>query len=100
MSAMISPLAGKLPPASIVLDVPALLAAYFERRPDPRMQRRSCSDRYRGSSFEGASRMYLLAISPQSATNVGMRASSARCTSSSTRTRCRNLRSDHGELLA
>ena len=35
MSNMISPLAGKLSPASLLVDVPKLLAAYADLRPDP-----------------------------------------------------------------
>ena len=35
MSARISPLAGKPAPASVLIDVDKLLAAYLEERPDP-----------------------------------------------------------------
>lgn len=35
MSSTISPLAGKPAPSSLLVDLPALLAAYFDQRPDP-----------------------------------------------------------------
>ena len=35
MSQSVSPLAGKPAPASILVDVKALLSAYRDRRPDP-----------------------------------------------------------------
>ena len=55
MSTTISPLAGKLPPQSLLVDVPALLAAYVDLRPDPGVPNQRVAfgtSGHRGSSFE------------------------------------------------
>jgi len=55
MSAAISPLAGKPAPPSQLVDVPKLLAAYFDLRPDPTVPAQRVAfgtSGHRGSSFE------------------------------------------------
>lgn len=55
MSSEISPLAGKPAPDSLLVDVPKLLAAYLELRPDPAMSTQRVAfgtSGHRGSSFE------------------------------------------------
>lgn len=55
MSAFISPLAGKPAPQSLLVDVPKLLAAYTELRPDPAVPAQRVvfgTSGHRGSSFE------------------------------------------------
>ena len=57
MSETISPLAGKPAPASILLDVPALLAAYQDRQPDPSVAPQRVSfgtSGHRGCPFDGS----------------------------------------------
>ncbi len=66
MSQEISPLAGKPAPASILVDVPALLAAYADRRPDPSVPAQRVAfgtSGHRGSSLEGSfNEWHVLAI--------------------------------------
>ena len=55
MSAAISPLAGKPAPKSLLVDVPALLAAYADLRPDPAVSAQRVAfgtSGHRGSSFD------------------------------------------------
>ncbi len=55
MSSTLSPLAGKLPPQSLLVDVPVLLAAYIDLRPDanvPAQRVAFGTSGHRGSSFE------------------------------------------------
>ena len=55
MSTLISPLAGKPAPASLLVDVPKLLAAYAEWRPDPAVPAQRVAfgtSGHRGISFE------------------------------------------------
>jgi len=55
MSQSVSPLAGKPAPASILVDVKALLSAYRDRRPDPKVAAQRVSfgtSGHRGSSFD------------------------------------------------
>ncbi|MGD9841782.1 MAG: phosphoglucomutase (alpha-D-glucose-1,6-bisphosphate-dependent) [Steroidobacteraceae bacterium] len=55
MSAQINPLAGKLAPASLLVDVPRLITAYFSERPDPEIVAQRVAfgtSGHRGSSFE------------------------------------------------
>ncbi len=55
MSAVISPLAGKPAPQSLLVDVPKLLAAYAELQPDPAVPAQRVvfgTSGHRGSSFE------------------------------------------------
>ena len=55
MSTTISPLAGKPAPLSLLVDVPKLLAAYFDLRPDPAVPAQRVAfgtSGHRGSSFE------------------------------------------------
>jgi phosphoglucomutase len=55
MSNTINPLAGKPAPQSLLVDVPALLAAYVDLRPDPKVPAQRVAfgtSGHRGSSFE------------------------------------------------
>lgn len=55
MSGTISPLAGKPAPQSLLIDVPALLAAYIDLRPDPMVPAQRVmfgTSGHRGGSFE------------------------------------------------
>ena len=67
MSTTISPLAGKPAPASILVDVPKLLAAYVDLRPDPSVPAQRVAfgtSGHRGSSFERSfNEWHILAIS-------------------------------------
>jgi phosphoglucomutase len=67
MSATISPLAGKLAPQSLLVDVPKLLAAYFELRPDPTLPAQRVifgTSGHRGCSFDCSfNEWHVLAIS-------------------------------------
>ena len=52
----ISPLAGKPAPQSLLVDVPRLIAAYYDRRPDPSVKAERVAfgtSGHRGSSFAG-----------------------------------------------
>ena len=63
----VSPLAGKLAPESVLVDVPKLLAAYTDRRPDPTAMAERVAfgtSGHRGSSFERSfNEWHILAIS-------------------------------------
>ena len=67
MSTAISPLAGKPAPLSLLVDVPKLLAAYFDLRPDPMVVAQRVAfgtSGHRGSSFERSfNEWHVLAIS-------------------------------------
>ncbi|MHB1058607.1 MAG: phosphoglucomutase (alpha-D-glucose-1,6-bisphosphate-dependent) [Rhodanobacter sp.] len=67
MSQKISPLAGKPAPASILVDIPKLLAAYADLRPDPSVTAQRVAfgtSGHRGSSFERSfNEWHILAIS-------------------------------------
>ena len=67
MSQNISPLAGKPAPKSILVDVPKLLAAYADIRPDPSVPAQRVAfgtSGHRGSSFDGSfNEWHILAIS-------------------------------------
>ena len=67
MNTTISPLAGKLAPESVLVDVPKLLAAYVGRRPDPAVQAERVAfgtSGHRGSSFKRSfNEWHILAIS-------------------------------------
>jgi phosphoglucomutase len=67
MSTAISPLAGKPAPASILVDVPKLLAAYVDLRPDPSLPAQCVAfgtSGHRGNSFERSfNEWHILAIS-------------------------------------
>jgi phosphoglucomutase len=67
MSARISPLAGKPAPASLLVDMPKLLAAYADLRPDPAVPAQRVAfgtSGHRGSSFERSfNEWHVLAIS-------------------------------------
>ena len=55
MSQKISPLAGKPAPKSILVDIPKLLAAYADLKPDPSVTAQRVAfgtSGHRGSSFE------------------------------------------------
>ncbi len=66
MSAVISPLAGKPAPQSLLVDVPRLLAAYTELQPDPAVPAQRVvfgTSGHRGSSFERSfNQWHVLAI--------------------------------------
>ena len=67
MSQKISPLAGKPAPASILVDIPELLAAYSDLKPDPSVPAQRVAfgtSGHRGSSFERSfNEWHILAIS-------------------------------------
>ena len=67
MSTAISPLAGKPAPQSLLVDVPKLLAAYVDQRPDPAVSAQRVAfgtSGHRGSSFERSfNEWHVLAIS-------------------------------------
>jgi phosphoglucomutase len=67
MSQTISPLAGKPAPKSILVDVPKLLAAYADTRPDPSVPAQRVAfgtSGHRGSSLDGSfNEWHILAIS-------------------------------------
>jgi phosphoglucomutase len=67
MSERVSPLAGKPAPASILVDVSKLLAAYYDQRPDPSVAAQRVAfgtSGHRGSSFETSfNEWHVLAIS-------------------------------------
>jgi phosphoglucomutase len=67
MSARVSPLAGKPAPASLLVDVPKLLAAYADLRPDPAVPEQRVAfgtSGHRGNSFERSfNEWHVLAIS-------------------------------------
>jgi phosphoglucomutase len=67
MSTVISPLAGKPAPASLLVDVPKLLAAYVDVRPDPKVQAQRVAfgtSGHRGCPLEGTfNQWHVLAIS-------------------------------------
>jgi phosphoglucomutase len=67
MSTNISPLAGKAAPASLLVNVPALLAAYFDLKPEPGIAAQRVAfgtSGHRGSSFERSfNEWHVLAIS-------------------------------------
>ncbi|MDQ3510205.1 MAG: alpha-D-glucose phosphate-specific phosphoglucomutase, partial [Pseudomonadota bacterium] len=67
MSKTISPLAGKPPPPSLLIDVPRLLAAYADLRPDPSVAAQSVAfgtSGHRGSAIDRSfNEWHVLAIS-------------------------------------
>src|SRR6202165_6143264 len=67
MNHTISPRAGNPPPTSLLVDVPTLLAAYFDLRPDPSVPAQRVAfgtSGHRGSSFERSfNEWHVLAIS-------------------------------------
>ena len=67
MSTVINPLAGKIAPASVLIDVAKLLAAYYELRPDPAVPEQRVAfgtSGHRGSSLERSfNEWHVLAIS-------------------------------------
>src|ERR1700761_9561801 len=67
MGAVISPLAGKLAPSTLLVDVPKLLAAYVDLRPDPSVPAQRVAfgtSGHRGSSFDRSfNEWHVLAIS-------------------------------------
>ncbi|MGY3040762.1 phosphoglucomutase [Rhodanobacter sp. TND4EL1] len=67
MSQQISPLAGKPAPTSILVDIPKLLAAYADTRPDPSVPAQRVAfgtSGHRGSSLDGSfNEWHILAIS-------------------------------------
>jgi phosphoglucomutase len=62
----LSPLAGKPAPASILIDIPRLITAYYTERPDPTIRSQRVSfgtSGHRGSSFDGSfNESHVLAI--------------------------------------
>ncbi|HEY2071261.1 MAG TPA: phosphoglucomutase (alpha-D-glucose-1,6-bisphosphate-dependent) [Rhizomicrobium sp.] len=66
MSARISPLAGKPAPLSLLVDVPALVTAYYSRTPDPAIPAQRVAfgtSGHRGSAFDTAfNEAHILAI--------------------------------------
>lgn len=67
MSTGVSPLAGQPVPAALLLDVPKLLAAYVDQRPDPAIAAQRVAfgtSGHRGSAFHGSfNEWHVLAIS-------------------------------------
>lgn len=68
MSTAINPLAGKPAPLSLLVDVPDLLASYFDLRPDPAVPAQRVAfgtSGHRGSSFRSSfNEWHVLAMSP------------------------------------
>ena len=66
MSSLISPLAGKPAPSSLLVDLPALLAAYFDQRPEPSVAAQRVAfgtSGHRGNSLHcGFNEWHVLAI--------------------------------------
>jgi phosphoglucomutase len=62
----LSPLAGKAPPASLLVDVPKLITAYYSERPDPGIPAQRVAfgtSGHRGCSFDGSfNEAHVLAI--------------------------------------
>ena len=57
MTQLVSPLAGKTLPAAMLVDIPALLAAYADLRPDPAVPSQRVAfgtSGHRGTSFDGS----------------------------------------------
>ena len=57
MTQRVSPLAGKALPAAMLVDIPALLAAYADLRPDPAVPSQRVAfgtSGHRGTSFDGS----------------------------------------------
>ena len=67
MAAEVSPLAGKTAPASMLVNVPRLVTAYFSGRPDPAVPSQRVAfgtSGHRGSAFNNAfNEAHILAIS-------------------------------------
>ncbi len=67
MSERVNPLAGKPAPASVLVDVPRLITAYYTEKPDPSVAAQRVAfgtSGHRGSSFEvGFNEAHVLAIS-------------------------------------
>src|SRR6266576_5630122 len=67
MAAEVSPLAGKPAPASMLVNVPRLVTAYFSGRPDPSVPSQRVAfgtSGHRGSAFNNAfNEAHILAIS-------------------------------------
>ena len=66
LSERVNPLAGKPAPASVLVDVPRLITAYYTERPDPSIAAQRVAfgtSGHRGSSFDGAfNEAHVLAI--------------------------------------
>jgi len=66
MTTQVHPLAGKHPPASILVDIPRLITAYYSERPDPAIATQRVAfgtSGHRGSSFAGSfNEAHVLAI--------------------------------------
>jgi phosphoglucomutase len=66
VSPAVNPLAGKLAPSSLLVDVPRLITAYYSERPDPKVAAQRVAfgtSGHRGSSFEcGFNENHVLAI--------------------------------------
>ena len=88
----ISPLAGKLAPREILVDVDLLERAYYEQKPDPDNTNQLVSfgtSGHRGSPFDGSfTEAHILAITRRSAITVVRNGSRARFISERTRTVC------------
>ena len=67
MAADVSPLAGKIAPASMLVNVPRLMTAYFSGRPDPALPSQRVAfgtSGHRGTAFNNAfNEAHILAIS-------------------------------------
>src|SRR4051812_34484325 len=65
-AARLSPLAGKPPPANLLVDIPKLITAYYSERPDPGIPAQRVAfgtSGHRGSSLEGSfNEAHVLAI--------------------------------------
>ena len=95
MSARIDPLAGKPAPAARLVDVPRLITAYYTERPDPGDRARSASPSAPPGTAAPRSICSFNEVARagdharRSATTASSRASTGRCSSASTPTRCR-----------
>ncbi len=101
MAVEVSPLAGKPAPASMLVNVPRLVTAYFSGKPDPAVASQRVAfgtSGHRGSAFNNAfNEAHILAISQalcearRSVTTGAAPVSTARYSSASTAMRWRNL---------
>ena len=97
MTAKINPLAGKIADPSMLANVPRLVTAYFAGKPDPSVAAQRVAfgtSGHRGSAFNNAfNEAHILAISQAICDHrTAQAASTGRCSSASTPTRCRSRR--------
>ena len=94
MAAEVSPLAGKTAPASMLVNVPRLVTAYFSGQPDPAVPSQRVAfgtSGHRGSAFDNAfNEAHILAISQAICEHRHAAGITGRCSSGSTPMHCRS----------